>query len=60
VPPNAGDEYERALADLVKESDFASWIWRSGEAAMPELPSLHDYEPATSELMETQNEPLDA
>jgi len=53
VPPNASDEYQRALADLVKESELASWVWRSGEAAMPELPPLHDYEPATSELIES-------
>jgi hypothetical protein len=53
VPPNASDEYQRDLADLVNESDLASWVWRSGETARPELPPLHDYQPATSEQMES-------
>ncbi|CDZ55602.1 DUF1173 family protein [Neorhizobium galegae] len=39
VPPNAGDEFDTALNELVAaRSDLAAWIWRVADGEMPPLP----------------------
>lgn len=40
IPPGADADYRRALDDLIKESDFAAWVWAAGETEMPPIP-LH-------------------
>lgn len=41
IPPGSGEEYPAAIAELVSESKFPSWIWRAGEINMPALPDKH-------------------
>lgn len=38
IPPNAGEEYEEATEELVKESQLDSWIWNA-TGTMPEFPT---------------------
>jgi hypothetical protein len=39
VPPAAGEEYDRALADMIeRRPEMSSWIWRVAEGEMPRLP----------------------
>jgi len=40
VPPGVEDDYVSATEGLMAESSLASWLWRAGDEAMPELPSL--------------------
>ena len=39
VPPTAGEEYDRALADMIAtRPETTPWIWRVAEGEMPRLP----------------------
>jgi hypothetical protein len=39
VPATAGEDYEKALADLVEaRPEMTPWVWRDAEGDMPELP----------------------
>lgn len=39
VPPNAGDDFESLLAEMIEaRPDLRSWIWRISEGDMPDLP----------------------
>ncbi|MBB3133209.1 hypothetical protein FHS26_000912 [Rhizobium pisi] len=39
VPPGAGEDYERALAEMIEaRPEITAWIWRVSEEEMPKLP----------------------
>lgn len=39
VPPDADDEFEITLADMIEaRPEMRAWIWRSGEGDIPKLP----------------------
>lgn len=38
LAPNADEDHERALDELMNASALPSWLWRAGEAEMPALP----------------------
>ncbi|MBB4402996.1 MULTISPECIES: DUF1173 domain-containing protein [Rhizobium/Agrobacterium group] len=39
VPPTAGDDYERALADMIEtRPEITPWIWRVADGEIPPLP----------------------
>ncbi len=38
IPPNATEEFQNALHQMICVSDLSSWIWNAGEGAIPALP----------------------
>lgn len=39
VPPGAGDDYERALADMIEtRPEITPWVWRVADGEIPPLP----------------------
>lgn len=38
LPPNAAEDQELALEELMNASELPSWLWRAGESEMPALP----------------------
>lgn len=39
VPPGAGDDYERALADMIEmRPEISPWVWRVADGEIPPLP----------------------
>lgn len=38
VPPEAGEDYDAALGELVADSKLGSWVWRAGADEMPAIP----------------------
>lgn len=40
LPPGAEEDYEAAVTELIDGSEIASWTWRAGEQAPPELPPI--------------------
>lgn len=39
VPAHAGEDYERALGDMIAaRAEFTPWVWRVGDGEMPRLP----------------------
>jgi len=39
IHPNATDEFQVALQQMVEASELPAWIWNAGEGVMPTLPS---------------------
>jgi hypothetical protein len=38
IPPNATEDFQAAMHQMVEISELASWIWNAGEDVMPSLP----------------------